>query len=112
MDGLLFDEDIFMYMDEIDLLFRAKKKGYTVYFYPEANVMHIGSGSSIDKRKGPILNIFRGLQLFYKKHYPGWHMPILRGMLQCKAFFGIIIGLMTGNSVLKTIYEEALRLVQ
>ena len=112
MDGLLFDEDIFMYMDEIDLLFRAKKKGYTVYFYPEANVMHIGSGSSIDKRKAPILNIFRGFQLFYGKHYPGWQMSILRSMLQCKAFLGIIIGLITQNRELKTTYEEALRLVQ
>src|SRR4030042_1254966 len=27
LDGLLFDEKIFMYMEEIDLLYRAKKKG-------------------------------------------------------------------------------------
>ena len=111
LDGLLFDEDIFMYMDEIDLLYRARKKGYDVYFYPQSRVIHIGSGSSRDKRKAPILNIFRGLQLFYKKHYPGWQMPVLKGMLQCKALLGVIIGTLTGNKELKHTYEEAIRLV-
>jgi len=112
LDGLLFDEDIFMYMDEIDLLYRARKKGYDVYFYPETRAIHIGSGSSVDKQKSPILNIYRGLQLFYTKHNPGWQMPILKGMLQCKALMGIIIGILTGNRKLKNIYEEAIRLVQ
>jgi GT2 family glycosyltransferase len=111
MDGLLFDEEIFMYMDEIDLLFRAKKRGYTVYFYPEPNVIHVGCGSSTDKRKGPILNIFKGLQFLYRKHHPSWQMPILRGMLTVKAVLGIIIGTVSGNRELKTTYEEALRLV-
>ena len=111
LDGLLFDEDIFMYMDEIDLLYRARKKGYAAYFYPESTVVHLGSGSSIDKRKGPILNIFRGFQLFYRKHFPGWRLLVLRGMLQCKAFLGIFIGYMTGNRELQTTYEEASRLV-
>jgi GT2 family glycosyltransferase len=112
LDGLMFDEGIFMYMDEIDLLYRAHKKGYEVYFYPQSKVVHVGSGSSIDKRKGPILNIFRGLQLFYRKYHPGFQTSVLLGMLQCKALLGIIIGLMTGNRELKTTYEEALRLVQ
>jgi hypothetical protein len=111
LDGLLFDEDIFMYMDEIDLLYRAKQKGYDVYFYPQAKVIHVGSGSSKDKRKAPILNIYRGVQLFYKKHYPGWQMPILKGMLQCKALLGIIAGILTGNRELKNTYEEATQLV-
>jgi len=112
LDGLMFDEGIFMYMDEVDLLYRAHKKGYEVYFYPQSIVVHVGSGSSIDKRKGPILNIFRGLQLFYRKYHPGFQMSVLQGMLQCKALLGISIGMVTGNSVLKTTYEEALRLVQ
>jgi len=109
-DGLLFDEDIFMYMDEIDLLYRGKSKGYEVYFYPESVVKHVGSGSSKDKRKGPILNIYRGFQMFYKKHYPGWQLPVLRGMLQSKAILGIVYGWATGKKDVRTTYEEAFRL--
>jgi len=110
-DGLRFDEDIFMYMDEIDLLYRAKRKGYDTYFCPEARVIHVGSGSSKDKRKAPIINIYKGLQLFYEKHYPRWHMAALKGMLQCKALLGILMGIMTGRKELKNTYEEAFRLV-
>jgi len=111
LDGLLFDEGIFMYMEEIDLLYRARKKGHSVYFLPEANVVHVGSGSSKDKRKSPILNIYKGLQIFYKKHYPGWQMPVLKGMLQCKALLGILAGILTGNKELKNTYEEAIGMV-
>jgi len=112
LDGLLFDERIFMYMDEIDLLYRAKMKGYAVYFCPKAKVIHVGSGSSPDKRKTPILNIYKGLQLFYEKHHPGWRTVILKGMLQCKALLGIFVGILMGNRELKHTYEEAIRLDQ
>lgn len=111
MDGLLFDEDIFMYMEEIDLLYRAKQKGYTVYFYPDARVMHIGSGSSDNKRAGPILNIYKGFQLFYRKHHTGYQLAVLQVILRSKATLGIIIGILTRNTDLRKTYEEALRLV-
>ncbi|MBI4225510.1 glycosyltransferase family 2 protein, partial [Candidatus Roizmanbacteria bacterium] len=63
-----FDENIFMYMDEIDLLYRAKKQGYRVFFYPKAEFIHLGSASS-GERKYPILQVFKGLSYFYKKHH-------------------------------------------
>jgi len=110
-DGLLFDESIFMYMDEIDLLYRAKQKGYTVYFNPNATVMHVGSGSSTNKRKGPILNIYRGFMQFYRKFYPGWRVRVLHSMLQCKAYLGIFFGMLCRKKELEETYEEALRLV-
>ena len=110
-DDLFFDESIFMYMDEIDLLYRAKKKGYAVYFYPESRVVHVGSGSSINRRKGPILSIYRGFMQFYQKFYPASCVRVLRRMLQCKAFIGIILGICTGNKELKNTYEEAFKLV-
>jgi hypothetical protein len=112
LDGLLFDEKIFMYMDEIDLLYRAKKKGYTVYFMPEASVYHVGSGSSKDKRKTPILNIYKGLMAFYQKHYASWELPILKGMLQSKARIGMWYGSVFRKKDVQETYEEALTLVQ
>ncbi len=111
LDGLLFDERIFMYMDEIDLLYRAKRKGYTVYFYPVPKVVHIGSASSTNKRKGPILNIYRGFLSFYRTHYPGWKLRVVVGMLQCKALLGIALGALLGKAQVKETYEEALQLV-
>ena len=34
-----FDEGVFMYMDEVDLLYRASLKGLNTYFFPEAKLI-------------------------------------------------------------------------
>ena len=111
MNDLLFDEKIFMYMEEIDLLYRAKKKGYATYFYPRSLIVHLGSGSSTNKRKGPVLNIYRGYIYLYSKHASAMALGILKGMLKLKAMIGWAIGMLTGNAYLKETYAEAYQLV-
>lgn len=111
MDNLLFDEGIFMYMEEIDLLMRARAKGYRTMFYPEAHIMHIGSGSSTNKRKGPVLNIYRGFLYLYRKHYSEASLEVLKFMLRAKAVIVVFLAKLLGKDDLKEIYEEAYRLV-
>lgn len=105
-----FDEKIFMYMEEIDLLYRAKKAGFRVFFYPEAKFIHLGSASS-GGRTYPILQVYRGLSYFYRKHY---NTPIsiflLKFMLQLKAVISLLIGKLTGSQYLTKTYEKALKL--
>ncbi|MDO8452009.1 MAG: glycosyltransferase family 2 protein, partial [bacterium] len=43
LDVGLFDEHMFMYMEEIEFLYRAKQKGYPVFFYPDARFIHRGA---------------------------------------------------------------------
>ncbi len=111
MEGLLFDEKIFMYMEEVDLLYRARKLGYKTYFFHECAIVHIGGGSSTNKRKGPVLNIYKGFVYFYKKHYSATSMFFLKIMLKKKAVLARTIGILTGNQYLKETYAEAYRLV-
>ncbi len=111
MNDLLFDENIFMYMEEIDLLYRAKKKGYATYFYPRSLVVHLGSGSSTNKRKGPVLQIYRGYIYLYTKHASRVSLGILRWMLKIKAVISWAVGMLTGNAYLKETYAEAYQLV-
>ena len=106
-----FDEKIFMYMDEIDLLFRAKKKGYRVFFYPKAEFIHLGSASS-GGRTYPILQVFKGLLYFYKKHYSIQAIFLLKIMLKLKSLVAYLIGKITRNQYLTKTYEEAFRLVE
>jgi len=110
LDG--FDENIFMYMDEIDLLYRAKQKGYRVFFHPEAEFIHLGSASS-GERTYPILQVYRGFIYFYRKHHDSKQSVfLLKFMLQLKGWIAIIIGKCTHNSYLIKTYEEALKLAQ
>lgn len=110
-DDLLFDENIFMYMEEIDLLMRARKKGYRTYFYPGAQIIHLGSGSSTNKRTGPVLNIYKGMLFVYKKHYSRFSLFFLKCLLKKKALISLAIGYITGSEYLKTTYAEAYKLV-
>lgn len=98
LDG--FDESIFMYMDEIEFLYRAKRLGYNVYFYPSAKFIHYGAASSKGKTK-PILNIFRGLLYFYQKHKSGAELFVLQLMLLTKAILGVVFG--------RRVYRQAIR---
>jgi len=111
MDDLLFDEKIFMYMEEVDLLMRAKKKGYGTYFYAGSPIIHLGSGSSVNKRTGPVLNIYKGLIYVYNKHCSKRSLVILKFLLRLKALISIGLGIVTGSTYLKTTYAEALKLV-
>lgn len=111
MKDLLFDEKIFMYMEEIDLLMRARKKGYPTFFYPRSLIVHLGAASSTNKRKGPVVNIYRGYLYLYAKHSSWLSQRILRGMLKTKAVIAWGIGWIIGSSYLKETYAEAYQLV-
>jgi len=106
-----FDENIFMYLDEVDMLFRANKKGYFTYFYPEAKFIHLGSASSQGKTY-PILQVYRGFIYFYKKHHNNrLSIFLLYFMLKLKAVVSKIIGKLTNNNYLIKTYEEAEKLI-
>ena len=110
IDVGLFDEHIFMYMEEIDLLYRAKEKRYAVKFFPGAHFIHTGAASS-GNRKEPVANIYRGILYFYKKHRSIMELRIVGYMLRAKALLAIAIGKLTGNVSLIDTYEQALQLV-
>lgn len=76
----LLDEEYFMYMEDVDYCFRAKRKGYGVYFLPKYEIVHLGGKSS--NKEFPITSEISVLKMFYKKHYPTWKYPILRIFLK------------------------------
>ena len=106
-----FDEKIFMYMDEIDLLFRAKKAQMQTLFYPQAQFIHLASASSGGKTY-PILQVYRGFIYFYKKHHSPPYIFFLKFLLKLKAVIALLIGRLTQNQYLIQTYEKALRLTQ
>ncbi|MCX5748931.1 MAG: glycosyltransferase family 2 protein [Candidatus Saganbacteria bacterium] len=68
----LFDEESFMFFDEVDLCTRIKKAGWKIFFTPTAQIVHHG-GSSI-KKWGPLKlgkHWTRSRNHYFKKHF-GW----------------------------------------
>ncbi len=102
-----FDEGIFMYFEEVDLLYRALKRGYTTWIYPQAEFVHLGASSSGGKKAYPIIQVYRGFAYFYKKHYSPMALIFLTFLLQLKARIAIWVGRATGNAPLVQTYEKA-----
>ncbi len=105
-----FDKEIFMYMEDIEFCFRARKAGYSTYFYPNVTTIHIGQGSS--NRTFAITHIYQGLVHFYKKYMPTWQLNVLQLMLKAKAKTLIYTGKVIHNTYLVQTYEQALATIR
>lgn len=105
-----FDENIFMYIEDMELCYRAKKLGYKIVFYPAVNITHEEYGST--NRSFAIANIYKNLLYFYKKHKSYTEYFILKVLLVVKAVILIIIGSLFGNSYLKNTYKQALAAIK
>lgn len=106
-----FDEKIFMYYDEVDYCYRIHKAGYNIYYYPEAEIVHLWQKSSLSGREGPILANFIGLKYFYEKHYNFLYLIYLVILLKTKALLAIILGHLSDNQYLVKTYEKAYKQV-
>ncbi len=101
-----FDEHFFMYIEDMELCYRVKKMGYKVYFYPQANILHVGEGSS--QRSFAIIHIYKGLLYFYAKHKSYIQYIMVKTLLIFKAIVAMIIGVVTFNKKLAITYRKAL----
>ena len=102
-----FDEDYFMYTEETDLCYRAKMKGWEIKYTPKWQIIHYGGASGT--KEGSVLGEFKGIKIFYKKHYSKWEYLALRLILKLGALGRIILfGLMEGKESAK-IYAKAFK---
>lgn len=101
-----FDEHFFMYVEDMELCFRAKKAGYKTYFTPESSAIHIGHASS--NKSFAIMHIYKGILLFYEKHATSFEYRIVKVLLWVKALITIIIGVLTLNKYLIQTYKKVL----
>lgn len=76
-----FDEDFYMYCEDVDLCFRAHEAGWRVVYYPSAVIHHIIGRSSDQVPTRMTYHFHRSMYLFYRKHYaartPVWIRPLI-----------------------------------
>ncbi len=101
-----FDEDYFMYVEDMDLSFRAKKLGFDTYFYPNAQIIHKKHGSS--NRQFATVNIYKSLKIFYKKNSNSLEYNISVALLYVKAVVALAVGKIFGKQNLVETYSQIL----
>jgi|GEM_PF-195541 len=82
-----FDEDFFMYLEDVDYSFRAQIRGYKCMYEPRAKVTHIGSATA---------NRYHGLKTYYitRNYFPMIMKNFPKAHLQANAL-GILAHIVT-----------------
>tara|TARA_R110002072_G_scaffold16233_3_gene63995 strand:- start:198545 stop:199669 length:1125 start_codon:yes stop_codon:yes gene_type:complete len=63
-----FDEDYFMYGEDIDLSYKIEKAGYKNYYLGTTETLHY-KGESTQKDAAYLQRFYGAMQIFYKKHF-------------------------------------------
>ena len=107
----MFDEDFFMYYEDVDLSFRAQLAGWKVRFTPKAIAYHKVGASSKKVPGLAVYNTFKNLPLVFIKNVPGklfWHIG-LRFFLTYWLIFASAIRHGNGWPALKGIIASIIR---
>jgi len=64
-----FDERFFMYLEDVDLCYRANLKGMKIQFCPHSKIKHIGGASSKNKYHIRHQAWYDSRKAYYKKHF-------------------------------------------
>ena len=80
-DAGMMDPAYFLLFDEVDWCLRIKKKGWEIFYLPDAQVIHHG-GKSFGQRpnasNGKVFTESRNI--YYSKHYGAWSVPIVTAL--------------------------------
>jgi len=90
-----FDGDFWAHMEEIDLCWRLKNRGYEVWYEPRSTVYHLGGGTlSYDSPQKVYLNFRNNLWMLQKNLPKGYIFPMLliRLLLDGVAAFKFLAG--------------------
>lgn len=75
----LFDEDYFLYGEDIDLCYRMNKTGWRLVYYPVVQITHYKSASGLaSKNKEVIKHFYNSMILFYNKNYKDKYSKLTR----------------------------------
>lgn len=65
----LFDDKLFMYGEDVEYCLRAKKAGFKIGWTDQAEIIHLGGGSSKDPAFRQWSGEFKGLIYIYQKNF-------------------------------------------
>src|SRR5262249_33037507 len=74
----IFDEQFYMYCEEVDWSMRIREAGWEIYAVPQAHVTHLEGKSASQIRAQSVINLWSSRLRLYSKHYPPLKLAIAR----------------------------------
>ena len=72
-----FDENLFLYFEDIDLCRRVKKIGKKIMYFPEFSVKHLGGRSFADKKEQKN-EFYQSQDYYFQKHFGKFQAVVLK----------------------------------
>lgn len=88
-----FDEDFFMYGEDLDLCFRAKVAGFKNYYTPSTNILHFKGQSCKTRRWKSYVDFYKAMIIFVKKHKDLYFVPSF--LVTLGILFAAFVGMFT-----------------
>jgi GT2 family glycosyltransferase len=77
----MFDEQFFMYGEEVDWQWRIRKAGWRILCVPQAHVVHLVGQSTGQVKARSVKNLWESRLYLFDKHYPAWKRWLARQMI-------------------------------
>ena len=68
-----WDENYFLFYEDMDLCLQVAKLGYRIVYYPDAEIVHLFGQSSKDAGADVSRHIARSKLYYFRKNFPFWH---------------------------------------
>jgi GT2 family glycosyltransferase len=80
-----FDENFFLYSEDVDLCARIRAIGGRILFTPEVEIVHLVGGSRETNRDRAVYESHRSRLYFYEKHHRSFQVLLLKSYMAVKA---------------------------
>jgi len=97
VDVDFFDENFFMYVEDLDICYRLKDKGWQVLFTPDAKVVHHIGKSSEQSSTKMIVEHQKSMYRFYAKKYKKSWRRLLKPLILIGLFIRTLMLLAASN---------------
>jgi len=96
----LFDEDFFMYGEDIDLSYRLMQTGFKNYYFPEVKIIHFkGKCTSTDNYKD-VINFYNAMRIYVGKRTRDGHYRSFRFIIIIAICFREMIAILNRYLIL------------
>ncbi|OGE32006.1 hypothetical protein A2631_02715 [Candidatus Daviesbacteria bacterium RIFCSPHIGHO2_01_FULL_44_29] len=105
------DGSIFMYAEDVEYCWRAREAGFKVGFTDQAQIIHLGGGSSPAPKLNQWKGEFKGLLYLYSKFYGKLAGDILRVLMYIFIALRMIVFFLLGKKEFSKTYAQVIRYI-
>ncbi len=91
-----FDEDFFMYGEDVDLSYRIQKAGYKNYYFAGTSIIHFKGESTRKGSMNYVKMFYNAMSIFVRKHYGGSKASVFNFLIHTAIWFKAMLTAIAG----------------